>query len=43
MQAPSSTLSRLVSTPARRLSLALVALGAILYVPFAGNYGMWDP
>ncbi len=27
----------------RKLLVAILGLGAILYVPFAGNYGMWDP
>ena len=35
--------ARLVSTPERQLALLVCALGAILYIPFAGNYGMWDP
>jgi 4-amino-4-deoxy-L-arabinose transferase-like glycosyltransferase len=30
-------------TPEKRATLALVCLCAILYVPLAGNYGMWDP
>ena len=35
--------ARLVSTPERQLAFFVCALGAILYIPFAGNYGMWDP
>ena len=27
----------------RRLLIALGLLVAVLYVPFAGNYGLWDP
>jgi 4-amino-4-deoxy-L-arabinose transferase-like glycosyltransferase len=38
------TLARwLAGTPERRLCLALLCLCAVLYVPLAGNYGMWDP
>ena len=33
----------ITSTPERRLCCALLALSAIVYIPFAGNYGMWDP
>jgi 4-amino-4-deoxy-L-arabinose transferase-like glycosyltransferase len=36
-------LSWLTATAERRLCLALLALAAIIYIPFAGNYGMWDP
>ncbi len=35
--------TRLIETPSQRLTLALLALCALVYVPFAGNYGMWDP
>jgi 4-amino-4-deoxy-L-arabinose transferase-like glycosyltransferase len=27
----------------RRIGTALLALCVLIYVPFAGNYGMWDP
>src|SRR5438128_4039799 len=27
----------------RRVIVALLLLAALLYLPFAGNYGMWDP
>ena len=30
-------------TPERRLTIALILFLLTLYVPFAGNYGMWDP
>jgi 4-amino-4-deoxy-L-arabinose transferase-like glycosyltransferase len=33
----------LVATPERRICLGLIALCAMVYVPLAGNYGMWDP
>ena len=33
----------LAGTPERRLALALVCLCAVVYIPLAGNYGMWDP
>ncbi len=33
----------LLGTPGRRLTLLLLGLGVLIYVPFAGNYGMWDP
>jgi 4-amino-4-deoxy-L-arabinose transferase-like glycosyltransferase len=33
----------LTDTPEKRVALALTALFALLYIPFAGNYGMWDP
>src|SRR6478752_5553289 len=36
-------LDRLTATPARRLGLALVALVALVTIPFAGNFGLWDP
>src|SRR5688572_4481508 len=32
-----------IATPERRIVCALMMLCAILYIPFAGNYGMWDP
>jgi 4-amino-4-deoxy-L-arabinose transferase-like glycosyltransferase len=31
------------ATADRRAALALVALCALLTIPFAGNYGLWDP
>src|SRR4051812_13380416 len=36
-------LARLTATPARRTALALAALVALVTIPFAGNYGAWDP
>ncbi len=36
-------LKALVATPDRRLGIALMLFLTALYVPFAGNYGMWDP
>src|SRR5437899_2798163 len=33
----------LLGTPDRRLALALLLFVCALYIPFAGNYGMWDP
>ena len=33
----------LTATSERRISLALFALCAMIYIPLAGNYGMWDP
>jgi 4-amino-4-deoxy-L-arabinose transferase-like glycosyltransferase len=33
----------LTATPAHQLTLLLIALGVLVYLPFAGNYGMWDP
>jgi 4-amino-4-deoxy-L-arabinose transferase-like glycosyltransferase len=35
--------SILVATPARRTALALFALVVLVLIPFAGNYGAWDP
>src|SRR4029079_11194875 len=31
------------ATTERRICVALLALCAVIYIPFAGNYGMWDP
>jgi 4-amino-4-deoxy-L-arabinose transferase-like glycosyltransferase len=36
-------LASLVATPARRTALAVAALVVLVLVPFAGNYGAWDP
>jgi 4-amino-4-deoxy-L-arabinose transferase-like glycosyltransferase len=36
-------LGRLTATPARRTALALAALVALVMIPFAGNFGLWDP
>src|SRR4051812_30606780 len=36
-------LNWLTATAERRICLALFALCAMIYVPLAGNYGMWDP
>ncbi len=33
----------LFSSPDRRVLVALLLFLLALYVPFAGNYGMWDP
>ncbi len=33
----------LTRTPERRIAFALILLMATLYIPFAGNYGLWDP
>ena len=30
-------------TAEKRLAFALICLCAILYIPLAGNYGLWDP
>jgi 4-amino-4-deoxy-L-arabinose transferase-like glycosyltransferase len=38
-----SWLKAIAATPERRLCCTLLALCAIVYIPFAGNYGMWDP
>src|ERR1700737_2895305 len=38
-----SLLKALTSTAERRIALALLFFFAVLYVPFAGNYGLWDP
>ena len=35
--------SALVATTARRTALAVAALVVLVLVPFAGNYGAWDP
>ncbi|MDB4965257.1 MAG: hypothetical protein JWN44_946 [Myxococcales bacterium] len=37
------TLAALAATPARRTALALSALVLLVLIPFAGNYGAWDP
>src|SRR3954452_2035238 len=34
---------RLLANPDRRLWAALLLFACLLYFPFAGNYGMWDP
>jgi 4-amino-4-deoxy-L-arabinose transferase-like glycosyltransferase len=31
------------ATPERRICLALLGLMIMVYIPLAGNYGMWDP
>src|SRR5258706_10211379 len=31
------------ATPERRICLALLGLVIMVYIPLAGNYGMWDP
>jgi 4-amino-4-deoxy-L-arabinose transferase-like glycosyltransferase len=36
-------LARLTATPARRTALALAALVALVTIPFAGNFALWDP
>ena len=36
-------LTALVATPARRTALAVAALTLLVLLPFAGNYGAWDP
>jgi 4-amino-4-deoxy-L-arabinose transferase-like glycosyltransferase len=33
----------IIATPERRIVCALMMLCAMLYIPLAGNYGMWDP
>ncbi|MDB4967143.1 MAG: Polymyxin resistance protein ArnT, undecaprenyl phosphate-alpha-L-Ara4N transferase [Myxococcales bacterium] len=33
----------IAGTPEKRIGLALMCLCAIIYVPLAGNYGLWDP
>jgi 4-amino-4-deoxy-L-arabinose transferase-like glycosyltransferase len=38
-----SFLRQLTATEERRLTLLLLSLMAVVYIPFAGNYGMWDP
>src|SRR6266542_3361009 len=38
-----NALSRLTATPARRTALALAALVALVTIPFAGNFALWDP
>src|SRR6185436_16045173 len=32
-----------VRTPERRIAIALCLFCFALYIPFAGNYGLWDP
>ena len=36
-------LASLTATPTRRAALAVAALVALVLVPFAGNFGAWDP
>ena len=36
-------IANLLKTPERRIALGLLIFLCILYIPFAGNYGMWDP
>jgi 4-amino-4-deoxy-L-arabinose transferase-like glycosyltransferase len=38
-----NSLAWLIATHERRVCMALLMLCAIVYVPLAGNYGMWDP
>jgi 4-amino-4-deoxy-L-arabinose transferase-like glycosyltransferase len=33
----------LAGTAEKRIAFALLSLCAVLYIPLAGNYGMWDP
>lgn len=33
----------LTATSERRIAIALALLCAMIYIPLAGNYGMWDP
>jgi 4-amino-4-deoxy-L-arabinose transferase-like glycosyltransferase len=33
----------IIETPERRIVCALMMLCAMIYIPLAGNYGMWDP
>src|SRR5207248_10956643 len=37
------TFASLADTPARRAALAVAALVLLVLIPFAGNYGAWDP
>ena len=30
-------------TAEKRIAFALICLFAVLYIPLAGNYGLWDP
>jgi 4-amino-4-deoxy-L-arabinose transferase-like glycosyltransferase len=36
-------MSWLLANEERRIAVALVGLCALVYLPFAGNYGLWDP
>jgi len=27
----------------RQMTLLVIAVGLLLYIPFAGTYGLWDP
>src|SRR5256885_15283202 len=38
--AGASFLDRLTDT---QMSLVVIAIGLLLYIPFAGSYGLWDP
>ena len=38
-----SVVASITGTPERRVALALLLFLCTLYLPFAGNYGMWDP
>jgi|GEM_PF-593157 len=38
-----SFLAEFTATHERRVTLALLMLMAVVFVPLAGNYGMWDP
>src|SRR3954467_8115951 len=38
-----NALRALSATAERRTALALVLFFTALYIPFAGNYGLWDP
>lgn len=33
----------LAGTPEKRIALLLLCLGAMIYIPLAGNYAFWDP
>lgn len=37
---PTSVFDRLTD---RQMSLLVIAIGLLLYIPFAGSYGLWDP
>src|SRR5258706_3103813 len=40
---PGNWLNWLTATAERRICVALAGLCVMIYLPFAGNYGMWDP
>ena len=41
--APTSVASFFDRLSERQMTLLVIAIGLLLYIPFAGTYGLWDP